>query len=564
MTPAVVDALVVDTLLKVVVRHGVLHVGQLTGGGQVAAVGRGGRNGAGVHQGDGADLALAGLGALAVREVAGRVADGELAVGRGVARAEAGAAETLAEDAAGGDNVRHSAVFDQLQIGRHAVGVDAELELTVAAALAFDDVRHGADIFIRAAGAAGHNALVNVDAAIVADLADEVHLDLAAQLPVGLVLRRLQDLFGVGLQLADRVGVAGVHRQRDHALDGGEVQLNAAVVVGHVGGLQFLISLGAAMLHKIFLRGIVGLPDGGPAGRLGGHDVDAVAVVGTQVRHAGADELHDLVLHIAVGVGRGNQRQRDIVRADARSGLAGQVDGNDPGIAHIVGAAHELLGQLATALTDGHRAEGAVAGVGVRAQDHPPAAGHHLAVVAVDDGHVRRNIDAAVLVGSGQGKLVVVLVDGAADSAEAVVAVRHDVGQRELRHAGRAGRLDDADIGDVVAGHRVELHAQVLHGVTGIMGLQNAIGDGAFFGVCLGDARRGGSLRHAVYKVYAGVVQLHGKTSVLYVSQKPSPRGGRWRAAPDEGQACHISRLRILAGRSALISRLRRQLQSPR
>ena len=135
--------------------------------------------------------------------------------------------------------------------------------------------------------------------------------------------------------------------------------------------------------------------------------------------------------------------------------------------------------------------------------------------VAVDDGHVRRNIDAAVFVGSGQGKLVVVLVDGAADSAEAVVAVRHNVGQRELRHAGRAGRLDDADIGDVVAGHRVELHAQVLHGVTGIMGLQNAVGDGAFFGVCLGDARRGGSLRHAVYKVYAGVVQLHGKTSVF-------------------------------------------------
>ena len=269
------------------------------------------------------------------------------------------------------------------------------------------------------------------------------------------------------------------------------------------------------MLHKIFLRGIVGLPDGGPAGRLGGHDVDAVAVVGTQVCHAGADELHDLVLHIAVGVGRGNQRQRDIVRADARSGFAGQVDGNDPGIAHIVGAAHELLGQLAAALADGHRAEGAVAGVGVRAQDHPPAAGHHLAVVAVDDGHVRRNIDAAVFVGGGQGKLVVVLVDGAADSAEAVVAVRHDVGQRELRHAGRAGRLDDADIGDVVAGHRVELHAQVLHGVTGIMGLQNAVGDGAFFGVCLGDARRGGSLRHAVYKVYAGVVQLHGKTSVF-------------------------------------------------
>jgi CBS domain-containing protein len=250
-----------------------------------------------------------------------------------------------------------------------------------------------------------------------------------------------------------------------------------------------------------------------PLGRAVGSG-DAVAVVGTQVCHAGADELHDLVLHIAVGVGRGNQRQRDIVRADARSGLAGQVDGNDPGIAHIVGAAHELLGQLAAAFADGHRAEGAVAGVGVRAQDHPPAAGHHLAVVAVDDGHVRRNIDAAVFVGGGQGKLVVVLVDGAADSAEAVVAVRHDVGQRELRHAGRAGRLDDADIGDVVAGHRVELQLQLVRITALVVGLQDTVGHSAFLSfLCvhgaaglLGHFLRAGADGLAVYEVDTVIV----------------------------------------------------------
>ena len=58
---------------------------------------------------------------------------------------------------------------------------------------------------------------------------------------------------------------------------------------------------------------------------------------------------------------------------------------------------------------------------------------------------------------------------GAGVAGQAVVAVGHDVGQREFLHAGGAGRLDDADIGDVVAGHRVELHAQVLHGIAGVM-----------------------------------------------------------------------------------------------
>ena len=492
--------------------QGVLCIGQLTGSGQVAAVGCGGRNGAGVHQRHSADLTLAGLRALTVGEVAGRVADRELAVGRGIARAEAGAAEALAEDAAGRDNIGHRAVFDQLQIGRHTVGVDAELKLAVAAAFTADNIRDRADILIGAAGAAGHNTLIHIDAAIVADLADQVHLDLAAQLLIGLILSSLQNLFRVGFQFADWVSVAGVHRQGDHALNGGQIQLNAAVIVGHIGGLQFLVGLGAVVLLKILLRGIVSLPDGRPAGRLGRHDINAVAVISAKIGNAGADKLHDLVLHIAVGVGGGHQRQRDIMGADTGVGLAGQVDGDHAGVGHIVGAADQLLGQLAAALADGHRTQRTVAGVGVRAEDHPAAAGHHFPVIAVDDRHVRRDIDAAVLVRGGQGKLVVVLVDSAADSAETVVAVRHDIGQRKFLHAGGAGRLDDADIGNVVAGHRVEFHAQILHGIACVMGFQDAVGDGALFSLGLGHARRGRGLGNAVYKINAMVVQFHGRT----------------------------------------------------
>ena len=314
-----------------------------------------------------------------------------------------------------------------------------------------------------------------------------------------------------------------MHRQGDHALNGGQIQLDAAVVVGYIGRFQFFVGLRAVMLLEVLFRNIVCLPDGGPAGGLGGHDVDAVAVIGAQIGNAGANKLHDLVLHIAVGVGGSHQRQRDVMGADAGVGLAGQIDGDHAGVGHVVGTAHQLFGQLAAALADGHGAEGAVAGVGVRAEDHPPAAGHHFPVVAVDDGHIRRDIDAAVLVRGGEGKLVVVFVDGAAYGAKAVVAVRHDVGQRKFLHAGGAGRLDDADISNVVAGHRVEFHAQVLHGIAGIMGLEDAIGDGALAGFVSRDPCRGSGLRHAMDKINAGIVQFHGKPSVLYVSQKPSP-----------------------------------------
>ena len=81
-----------------------------------------------------------------------------------------------------------------------------------------------------------------------------------------------------------------------------------------------------------------------------------VAVFNRQVRYAGADELHDLVLHIAFSVDRADDGERHILRADAVARLAGQVDGDHARTRHVVGAAHQLLGQLAAALADGQRA----------------------------------------------------------------------------------------------------------------------------------------------------------------------------------------------------------------
>ena len=109
-------------------------------------------------------MTLAGLGAFAVGEIAGGVADAELAIGRGITCAEAGAAEAFAEDAASGNDIGHHAVLDQLQVGGHAVRVSAELELAVAAALAAQDVSHSAQVLISAAGAASHNALIHINA----------------------------------------------------------------------------------------------------------------------------------------------------------------------------------------------------------------------------------------------------------------------------------------------------------------------------------------------------------------------------------------------------------------
>ena len=325
-------------------------------------------------------------------------------------------------------------------------------------------------------------------------------------------------------------------RQRDHGLDGGEVHLDAAVVVGHVGRLELAVVGGASVHGQEGVRVLVGGPDGGETGGLGGHDVHAIAVVGVHAGNAGTHELHDLVLDVALGKDGLDDGQGHVMRAHAGARGALEVDGDDAGVGDIVGVLKQLLGQLAAALAHRHGAQGAVAGVGVGAQDHLAAPGEVLAHEGVDDGDVGRHEDAAVLLGRGEAEDVVVLVDGASDGAQGVVAVGEHVGQRELRHAGRARRLDDAHEGDVVARHGVKADLERLGISGGVVRLQDGPGDGAptgLFGRGRDASGRGVGLADellAAAQVDAALVQLdHGS---------PLSPGGPGHAENGCGEKC--------------------------
>ena len=513
---ALVDTLLVDTFVEVVFRN-VAPAVQFLGRGQDAAVGGRCGDGPRVHQSDRGHLAVAGLGTFAVREVPGGVTDGEAVVGRGIARAEAGAAERGTDDGTGGHEVGDGAVPGEFDVDGLRGRVDGEGELAEAAALAAKGVGRFDDVRVVAARAAGDDALLNDDFA-VDDLVGQSELGTSAGHFDRFLLDLGEDVLRVGLHFVDFKDVRRVERKGDHRLDAGEVDIDAAVIVSDVGRRQFPVVVSPAVLFEERFGVLIGLPDGGQAGGLGRHDVDTVAVVGAHGRDAGADELHDLVLDEAVLKDRTDDRQSDILRADERLRFAVEIDGHDTGVRDIVGVFEELFDELAAAFADGHGAEGTVTGVGVRAEDHLAAARVHLTHVLMDDRDVGRDVDAAVLLRGGQAEHVVVLVDGAADRAQGVVAVGEDVGQRELRHARSLGGLNDADKGDVVGRHGIEFDAQVFHRVRLVVGLQDAIGDGAglrllFVGRFTGQGFdfRSFRLRHdfrAVHEVDAAVVQF--------------------------------------------------------
>ena len=99
---------------------------------------------------------------------------------------------------------------------------------------------------------------------------------------------------------------------------------------------------------------------------------------------------------------------------------------------------------------------------------------------------------------------MVILIDGAAYGAEAVVAVGQGVGNGKFLHAGGSGLLDDAHIGDVVGQHGIKFNFQIFRVVAGVVGLQNVPGHGPPAALRRGDG--GVGTGDAVREKYAVVV----------------------------------------------------------
>ena len=369
LAKAVVHAAVVDERLKSI---GKIDIGQrgrrpvkLGRRGKAAAVGRSGGDGAGVHEGHRGDLPVGRLGAFAVGEVAGGVADGKRAVGRGVARAETGAAEGRLHHSACEHELGGCAVFDERKALRFAGGVHGQIECLIARGFAVQNGGGQSDVFKIAARAASNNALIHPHAAIAHLGAHVQALGRIAKLAQGFGFHFSQQFGPVLGNFGHGVHVAGVEGQGDHGHNPAQINADKAIIAGRAFKAQFGVVASAAMhghvVAHLFVRG----PDGRQAGGFRSHDVNAAAVFHRKTRYAGAHEFHDLVLHKAVFEHRANDGKGHVLRANAGAGRAFKPDHNLLRIGHIVGFAKQLLDQFRPAFANGHDAQRPVAGVAV-------------------------------------------------------------------------------------------------------------------------------------------------------------------------------------------------------
>ena len=433
------------------------------------------------------------------------MAQRQAVVGGDVACAEARAAEARLDDRAGLEQLCRRAVARERKRNGDARRIDVQAEFAVAGRAAAQNVGSLGDIVEQAAAAARDHALICPDAVV---------MQLVGQLDMGLreaagsiLLDLLQQLLRIGKEFPDGIGVRRMERQGDHRLDLVQLDGDHLVIPGFSARMQLSIVLRAAVRLKEAARDLVRLPDGGQAGRLRRHDVDAVAEIDGQICDAGAAELQHAVVDKAAGERFLHKRNGNVVRADAAARRTGHVYENDLGHVDVPGVLEQLLGKLRTALADCHRAERAVARMGVRAEDHRAAARELFTGIGMDDALVGGHIDAAILLRGGQAEDMVVLVDGAADCAEAVMAVRQRIRDREFLHARGARLLDNTDIGDVVRNHGIKADLQALRVAGRVVRLQDLPCHGLLSRFVLGNGRL--LLRTAVYEIDAVLMKLN-------------------------------------------------------
>ena len=270
-----------------------------------------------------------------------------------------------------------------------------------------------------------------------------------------------------------------MHREGDGGFHCAEVHVDAAIVIGHIRRTHLPVRLRTAVHGQVFLGDLIRLPDGGPAGRLRRHHINAVAVFNRQFGDTGTHKFHDLVLDIAVGIHRAADGQGHVLRSDARAGLPVQIDQHNSGAGKIIAAAHQLLGQFTAAFPDAQGSQRTITRMGIGSENHASAAGHHLPVERMNDRHIRGNIHAAVFVRRGERKHMVILINRPAHGTEAVVTVGQHVGHGKFPHAGCPGRLDDAHVGDVMAGQGIKAHFEMLHVPAPVMCSQNRVRNGS-------------------------------------------------------------------------------------
>ena len=195
---------------------------------------------------------------------------------------EARAAERGLDDSARRQQLRKRALLNQIHVNRNRGRVNGQRKFILTQMRIAQNVSGLHNIGIRTACTARNDTLLYLQLAVDNLICQaEAELRIVCNQLFGLFYLA-QDVAEICIQLVNLIGMRRMERQRDHRLDGAQVNINHAVVICDICRIQFLVCVRSAVHGEELLGVLIGAPDGGKTCGLGGHNVHAVSVIGVQ------------------------------------------------------------------------------------------------------------------------------------------------------------------------------------------------------------------------------------------------------------------------------------------
>ena len=288
----------------------------------------------------------------------------------------------------------------------------------------------------------------------------------------------VKDILEVVIYLVNGIRHRRMERHRNHRLHLGKINVNDTVIIGAALRLKLPVRFFSSMKSKPLLRLLIRLPDGGQAGGLCGHDVDSDTEILRKVMNALTDKLQNLVLDKPALENRSDQCDVHVMRAHTPFGGSCQMNGNDLGPFDVIGLSQKLLHKLRTTLTHCHCAQCSISCMRIGAENHAACCRHHFSCILVNDCKMRRNINTAVFLRGSKTEHVIIFIDRSSHRAQRIVAVRQHIGDRKSGESRCPCRLNDSDIGNVMACNLIKPDVQLLRIPGLIVRRKNAPGHG--------------------------------------------------------------------------------------
>ncbi len=279
--------------------------------GQYAAGGHRGGDGTGIHERNIRCLSVLRSGPFTVRKVPSGVPDAQRAVGGNVAGPETGTAEGRTHHHAGGEEPFGDTGLHQPQHDRHTRRIDTQGRTDTTLSPPCEYLGHHGDVLIHAAGASGHDPLIN-DESAVANFPEQLGASITGSgrsHRTGCPPRQgFQVGLRIGVHLPDGHGGARMERQCDHGLHLVEFHPDETVVLRQRLRRERSEFVGPSVGFQILPHPIVRRPYRREAGRLRRHHVDAIPEIHGEGSDAGTNEFHHPILHETALEHRGDDR----------------------------------------------------------------------------------------------------------------------------------------------------------------------------------------------------------------------------------------------------------------